>query len=69
MPHVTISMFPGRDAATKEQIAKEMRAAIVKAMSMDENLVSVSIHDVPKEDWADEMAQIPDEEYVIRVKG
>lgn len=55
MPHITIEMYPGRDHETKEQIAETMAEALSKAMNLDKNVVSVSIKEIPKENWKTEV--------------
>lgn len=51
MPHIAIQMYPGRDQATKEKIAKKMQAVLAEEMAADKKFFSVSIEDIPAEDW------------------
>ena len=51
MPHIAITMFPGRDDKTKEALAGKMKETLVKELGVSESVVSVSVQDVRKEDW------------------
>lgn len=61
MPHIAIRMYPGRDDATKRKLAQEMKNTIMQCLGVSEEVVSVSIQDVPKEDWEDTMQDIAPE--------
>ena len=61
MPHVAITMIPGRDDETKQALAKKTQAFLVQELGIDPKFVSVSIQDVPMEDWNQSMEQFPDE--------
>ncbi len=50
-------MFPGRDDETKKQLALKMQAALVEALGVDKSVVSVSIEDVEKEKWGENIAR------------
>lgn len=51
MPHIAVQMFPGRDEARKRELADRLAAAAVEVLGVPEELVSVSIRDVPEKDW------------------
>lgn len=55
MPHVDITMIPGRDDAAKKAIALKVQSFLAKELGLDEKFVSVSIEDVPKEEWESHM--------------
>lgn len=61
MPHVAITMIPGRDNETKQALALKTQAFLVRELGIDPKFVSVSIQDIPKEDWNQSMEQFPDE--------
>ena len=61
MPHVAITMIPGRDDKTKQALAKKTQAFLVQELGIDPKFVSVSIQDGPMEDWNQSMEQFPDE--------
>ena len=51
MPHVDITMIPGRDDNTKREIALKVQHFLSEELNIDEKFVSVSIEDIPKENW------------------
>ena len=61
MPHVAITMIPGRDDETKRALALKTQAFFVQELGIDPKFVSVSIQDIPKKDWNKSMEQFPDE--------
>ena len=61
MPHVAITMIPGRDEETKRILAQKAQEFLVRELGIDPKFVSVSIQDVPTEDWAKSMEQFPDD--------
>ena len=56
MPHIAITMFPGRDDKTKEALAGKMKETLVKELG------------VRKEDWDAEMQKIPEEAMFIKIQ-
>lgn len=60
MPHIAITMIPGRDDETKQALALKIQAFLVGELDIDPKFVSVSIQDIPKEEWAESMKQFPD---------
>lgn len=61
MPHVAITMIPGRDRETKRTLAQKTQAFLVKELGIDPKFVSVSIQDIPLEDWAKSMEQFSED--------
>ena len=47
MPHIAITMIPGRDEATKRTLAQKAQEFMVKELGVEPKFVSVSIQDVP----------------------
>ena len=68
MPHIAITMFPGRDDKTKEALAGKMKETLVKELGVSESVVSESVQDVRKEDWDAEMQKIPEEAMFIKIQ-
>ena len=66
MPHIAIAMIPGRDEATKQRLAERMKSALIDELGIPENWVSVSLHEIARENWQDVMEQIGDEAMLIR---
>lgn len=60
MPHIAITMIPGRDNETKQALASKTQAFLAGELGMDPKFVSVSVQDIPKEKWAESMNQFPD---------
>lgn len=55
MPHVAITMFPGRDDATKKELALKVQECLIRELNVDKKVVSVSIEDIPKDQWEESM--------------
>lgn len=61
MPHVAITMIPGRDETTKRELAQKTQAFLQKELGIDPKFISVSIQDIPPEDWDKSMEQFPED--------
>lgn len=61
MPHIAVTMIPGRDDATKKRLAEKLQAFLADELEIDGSLVSVSIQDIVMESWHEEMKKIPAE--------
>ena len=66
MPHIAIAMIPGRDEATKQRLAERMKNTLIDELGVPENWVSVSLHEIERENWQRAMEQIEDEALLIR---
>lgn len=51
MPHVNIQMYPGRPDSLKAKAAAEVTDALVRALGIGKDAISVSVEDISKEDW------------------
>ena len=51
MPIVRISMYPGRDEATKEKLIQSVTQAVSDNAKCPPEAVTVVIDDIPKENW------------------
>ena len=65
MPHVDITMIPGRDDTAKKEIALKVQQFLAKELNIDEKFVSVSIEDVPKEEWNAPMERLKDKKMFV----
>ncbi|EFE14563.1 4-oxalocrotonate tautomerase family protein [Clostridium sp. M62/1] len=65
MPHVDITMIPGRDDTAKKEIALKVQQFLAKELNIDEKFVSVSIEDFPKEEWDDHMERLKDKKMFV----
>ena len=54
MPHVDITMSPGRNDQAKKEIAEKVQNFLAKELGIDKGFVSVSIEDIPKEKWQEQ---------------
>lgn len=52
MPHITVSMLPGRSREKKEALALKLKACLTAELGVDEKFVSVSVQEVEEKDWA-----------------
>ena len=66
MPHVDITMIPGRDDGAKKEIARKIQRFLSEELNIDEKFVSVSIEDVPKEDWGKHMERLTDKVMFVK---
>ncbi|HEY4535221.1 MAG TPA: tautomerase family protein [Enteractinococcus sp.] len=66
MPHIAVSMFPGRDDATKRDIAEKLQQFYVETFGTDQKAVSVSIVEIPGEEFRETIQQRyrPEELYI-----
>ena len=60
MPHVAITMIPGRDKEAKLALAKKPQEFLVGELGIAPKFVSVSIQDIPMEGRQKSMEQFPD---------
>ena len=51
MPHITVQMYPGRDDKLKKEVADAVAQAASKALGREIEHFSVSIEDVPQDEW------------------
>lgn len=61
MPHIAVTMLPGRDRATKQALAEKLRDTLIDTLGVDEKFVSVSVEDVEMKDWEHSMKRFPEE--------
>ena len=61
MPHIAVTMYPGRDDGLKKKLALELKKTIVDVLGADPKVVSVSVQDVAPEKWAENVAAFPAE--------
>lgn len=61
MPHIAITMLPGRSEDIKKNLALKVRKFLSQELNVDKRIVSVSIEDVPLEHWEKSMERIHQE--------
>ena len=55
MPHIAISMYPGRSREEKAALAEKVRTLVSEELKKDPKVVTVSVHDVPAEKWQEHL--------------
>lgn len=66
MPHIAIKMYPGRSEEVKKDLAEKTRDFLMNEMNMEAKFISVSVEDIEKEKWQEEVVDkiSPDDLYV-----
>ncbi|MDH6534567.1 Tautomerase enzyme [Parabacteroides sp. 52] len=67
MPHIAITMFPGRDEQTKQKLARAMQKALCEELGIGTKIASVSVEDIPMNEWEDSMKKVPQEAMFIHL--
>ncbi|MCQ2584934.1 MAG: tautomerase family protein [Treponema sp.] len=55
MPHITVQMYPGRSDELKAKLAKVLAETASKELERGIEHFSVSIEDVPQDEWTDKV--------------
>lgn len=67
MPHVSIKMYPGRSEEVKKDLAEKAKELMMKELNMEEKFISVSVEEIEKEKWDEEVAEkIKPEELFVK---
>lgn len=66
MPHIDITMIPGRDDTAKKEITVKMQQFLAKELNIDEKFVSMSIEDVAREEWTSHMERLKDKKMFVK---
>lgn len=51
MPHIQVSLYPGRDDELKNKMAKELKNTLIEKIGIPEEAISVSIEDIEAKDF------------------
>ncbi|MDY5484626.1 MAG: tautomerase family protein [Clostridium sp.] len=65
MPHIAVSMYPGRDDEIKKKLAIKLQETVAEELKVDPKVITVSVEDVPKEQWQEHIEAIPKENRFI----
>lgn len=65
MPHIAVTMLPGRNRETKQILAEKLCNTLIDTLGVDAKFVSVSIEDVEMKDWDNSMKRIPAKTIII----
>ena len=55
MPHVIVKLWPGKSAAQKKKLAKELTRAVTSTLHYGDESVSVGLEEVTSRDWTDKV--------------
>lgn len=55
MPHIAITMVPGRTQEQKQGLAERVQTFIMDELDLPATVVSVSVQDIPVDKWAQSM--------------
>ena len=55
MPHIANKMYPARSEELKKEIAVKTRDFLAREMGMEEKFFSVSVEDIEKDQWQEEV--------------
>lgn len=58
-------MLPGRTPEQKKSLARKLKEALACQLGIDPVIVSVSVKDLPMENWNGFLADLPDNEIII----
>ena len=65
IPHIAVSMYPGRDDEIKKKLALKLQETVAEELKVDPKVITVSVEDVPKEQWQEHIEAIPKENRFI----
>ena len=63
--HISITTLPGYSPQEKKLLARHLKDAVANLMNVSSCTVSVSVKDLPIEDWDAFIRELPDSEIVI----
>lgn len=66
MPHVAITMIPGRNQEQKMHLAEQVQTLLIQELQIDKKFISVSVEDIPKENWQESMEKFTDDILYIK---
>lgn len=55
MPHVIAKFYPGRTENQKKELANRIKNDIMDILKVPEKSISVSLEEIPKENWKTEV--------------
>ena len=65
MPHIDITMIPGRDDTAKKELAVKIQRFVADELGIDKEFISVSIEDIAKENWSEHIENLRDKKMFI----
>lgn len=61
MPHVAITMIPGRNDEQKMSLAQKVQDFLADELKLEKQFISVSIEDIPVANWENSMQKFSDD--------
>ena len=58
MPHIIVKLYPGRTEEQKKKLADKITLAVIEAVNVPDDSISIGIEEIPKEQW-DEVVKKP----------
>ena len=55
MPHIIVKLWPGRTEEQKKQLTDKLAEALKSSIGASDSSISISIEEIPKEKWNDEV--------------
>ncbi len=55
MPHVIVKLWPGKSEQQKRELADRISEDVMRVLGYGEKSVSVAMHEVSPEDWAEKV--------------
>lgn len=65
MPHITITLLPGRTPEQKKSLARRLKEVLACELDINPVIVSVSVKDLPIEGWNGFLENLPEDEIFI----
>jgi len=65
MPHVAVTMVSGRTDEIKQNLADKIHKLVAEELGIADTRVSVSIHDIEREDWSGFITQYK-EDFLVK---
>lgn len=63
--HITITTLPGYGIQEKKLLARKLKEVVTTFMKVSPVLVSISVRDLPMEEWDKFIRELPDDEIII----
>lgn len=61
MPHIAVTMYPGRDEEIKSRFAEKLTAFVAEELGVSPSVVSVSVEDIENKYWEKHLASFDEE--------
>ena len=65
MPHIAITMYPGRDAETKKKLALKLQETVAEELKVRKEVVTVTVEDVAPEKWKEHLEGFEKETFFV----